>query len=194
MGAQFDTYYPNTTDVRQAKDLFYGRQQELCEQYGNDSYAGHLGIKDGLTIEDTLFNTEQEALDWLHENNNKWGSAHLVKYKGKVKKPYAKSKSTLERLNRLRLELQTFDKTVVKGIRAAKSKTIGCKSCGSSISRSHLHSVECPVCGQYDAFLTKTNKEKEARLRKTIRELQSRPVETREVDGEVLLIGGWCAS
>lgn len=60
------------------------KQRDLRHQYGNDGYAGHLGIKEGLSIRNVkVFETEDAACEWIDNASGKWDPAVAVKCKNR---------------------------------------------------------------------------------------------------------------
>ncbi len=196
MGANFETHEAGNCDTETLRDKFRELQEELCRQYGNDAYAGHLGITTGLTVSNKKFDSHEAAEEWLMENADKWDDSVAVQYASKVDKISKTGQVIIDRYNKLDKEFSGFDNTTLQAIKKAKSRTIGCKNCGSSISRKHLSSVNCPVCQRVQAFVSNTGKKQKDRLRERRAEAftQTRNTTHTKTSGYVWLIGGTCAS
>lgn len=81
-----------------------------------------------------------------------------------------------------------------KMIHNTKSKTIGCKQCGSTITRSYIgDSFECPVCG--DVILAETYKKALIKAQTDVgiaeNNLPSEEDRYEMVNGICYIIGGW---
>jgi rubrerythrin len=195
MGADLNTYtVSEDLTTEQVRKHFKEKQQELCYEYGNDGYAGHLGIKPGLSIKSLVFDSEDEAYDYIQENSDKWDDAIAVRFKAVVKKPSKSGRILQERYERLRDEVDNFESDVLREIKKAKSKNIGCKKCGSSIARKFLKSLSCPICNSYQQFVTPTNIKKYNRLKERRNVAQGRLIHVQQKDaaGHHWAIGGWC--
>lgn len=195
MGANFETHEAGNCNEQTLRDNFRKLQDDLCYQHGRDGYAGHLGITTGLTIHDKKFDSYTEAEEWLMDNANKGEDAVAVQYASKVDKITKAGQIIIDRYKRLDKEFSGFDKAILQNIKRAKSRTIGCKNCGSSISRKHLSSVNCPVCQNTQAFVSNTDKKRKDRLRERRAEAftQTRNTSHTKTSGYVWLIGGTCA-
>lgn len=79
MGAchQSILFTPKGNVIEEAK----GIQEDLCFNYGNGPYQGHLGIKDGIKKQRRVFDSIAEAESWSQDCNNKWGPADLLEIK-----------------------------------------------------------------------------------------------------------------
>ena len=85
MGAvnQYEGFNGKLTTVELTK-AYAKRQEELRHEYGNNPYAGHLGIKTGLVIRNLEpFETEREACVWIDNASGKWDPAVAVKCKNR---------------------------------------------------------------------------------------------------------------
>ncbi len=89
MGAHFDSYSLRASE-KQLRQHHTQLQEELCSQYGNDTYAGHLGIlPTGLNIlTKQCFKSFDEAYDYIQDHHSKWEVALAVSYREKRKKHY----------------------------------------------------------------------------------------------------------
>lgn len=80
MGACID-YYSFRGTEQQLKDFHKQKCTELCEEHGNDTYAGHLGIlPEGLNMCSGRFKGFNAAMEYVEENHSKWSQAMAVVY------------------------------------------------------------------------------------------------------------------
>lgn len=79
MGACFETVTIKAKNEIELRDKFAQMQRDLCYQYGHDTYAGHMGIVEGLEVRHKTFTTRREAVEWLDNNCEKWREAIAVK-------------------------------------------------------------------------------------------------------------------
>ncbi|EDM25790.1 hypothetical protein LNTAR_15277 [Lentisphaera araneosa HTCC2155] len=89
MGANFNCYTFRGTEKQLAKH-HNQLQEDLCVRYGNDTYAGHLGILPfGLDLQrKTVYKSFDEAREYLEDSHSKWDQAQAIPYRDKRKKYY----------------------------------------------------------------------------------------------------------
>lgn len=196
MGAEFRSWNGGECDSATLRKKFAEHQEDERDQNGNDIYSGHLGIVDGLNVTSRQFDTYEQAEDWLMDNAQKWESAEAVQYKGTVKKRTQSAQTASDRYERLNTEYNDFDKTVLKEVKSAKSKTIGCKHCGSNISRKYLTGLYCPVCHSANEFINDTRKNQKKRLGERVSEAREKfrnhNNKAKDTAGYLWLVGGTC--
>ena len=74
-------YYSFRGTEQQLKAFHRQKQRELCEEYGNDTYAGHLGILPaGLDMCKQRFRGFNAAMEYVEENHSKWNPPMAVVY------------------------------------------------------------------------------------------------------------------
>lgn len=195
MGAEFN-YYRYTGDKSEMSHYHEDTQIYERQQYGSDTYSGHLGILPcGLEVSSVKeFSNVNDAREYLQANHSKSESALAVPYMGNKDTHDASSKDLIRRKKKLFNEIKDFSAKKLKEIKAAKSKTIGCKPCGSSVSRKFLRGIDCPVCGEREVFYTTTNKKVLALKKQKYIDLERRPLKSKAKKGVCYLIGGWCPS
>lgn len=66
---------------KELEKWFVDRVDECRDEYGSNAYNGTFSTLRGLRITQNVFNTQQEAYDYLDKNTEKWGSAVAVKFK-----------------------------------------------------------------------------------------------------------------
>jgi hypothetical protein len=193
MGAALETYLSSSHTESEVSREFESYQEDLCRDRGNDTYAGHLGIKPGLEFVDGQCKNRAEAEEYILNNNQKWEAAMAVSFPSKGPTPSAKGRALLASIEKIRADYEGFSAKILRRIQDAKSKNIGCKACGSSVSRRHLGSCDCPVCGTRQAFLTNTDKKRLENLHLTLLAKKRKKVDMKEGKRLSYLIGGWCA-
>ena len=195
MGAEFN-YYVYKGDKSKLEDYHREEQQDQCLQFGNDSYAGHIGVMpSGIDfVKRKPFASASEAREYLEDNHNKWDCAMAVPYKTIGKTFSNASFKLMDQRDKVQSELKTLEADILLRIRTTKSKTIGCKKCGSSISRLHITSTDCPVCGKRESFYSTTQATQIKRKREKLDRLNAKPLTSTK--GKVIhyVVGGWCAS
>ena len=194
MGAEFN-YYVYKGDKSKLEDYHREEQQDQCLQFGNDSYAGHIGVMpSGIDfVKRKPFASASEAREYLEEHHSKWDYAMAVPYQTIGETFSQASFKLMDRRDKVQKEFKELDKNIMLSIKGTKSKTIGCKSCGSSIVRAFLLSPQCPVCGKYDVFYSKTQGDQLDRKRAQLNRLNAKPLTSTK--GKVIhyVVGGWCA-
>lgn len=196
MGSQLDTYiHPNNPTNQEIKDQFVSEQQDSISQYGNDTYAGHLGIKGGLTIDKKIYDSYADAEEEM-ENNDKWGSAWALGYHDDKCKINLSADKIRLKLRGIQNDINEFKKNTIADIRNTKSKTIGCKKCGSSVSRKFVHNLDCVVCSHDNAYATTTYLKrldaKKAKWTKVKQDLTDSASKAKIGKGISYLVGGYC--
>jgi hypothetical protein len=201
MGSEFNSYIHSSSNPTKSelRDEFRGEQEEARDQYGNDTYAGHLGIKGGLDIEDgRIFKDENEACDYIEEHNGKWDSALAVPFKARVSVPSSSRTKAIEAVTKCEKDLADFRVKTLSDIKATKSKTIGCKNCGSSTNRKFVNSFNCVVCGSKNAYLSTTSlnriKAKQVKLDNFRDKRNNITGGFKDAQGVKYMVGGWCPS
>lgn len=164
MGAhniEFDIPDGPASKVREA---FKSRREDdrACNGH-QDGYSGDFQTVDDVEIHDKVFNDYDEAHKYCLDNAEKWSHVVAVKYRDfshlKSKNNSVKfikgdlvSKKLLTLKQRLDKEVESLETLRLKTYEAmknAKSKTIGCKGCGSQINRQFVRqNMFCPVCSK----------------------------------------------
>lgn len=195
MGAEFN-YYIHRGAKDELEEYHNEHQSEMRATYGNDTYAGHIGIMPGGidSAGVTPFPTRNEAVAYLDENHCKWDCAMAVPFKGSVQSCDARSKRIIVQRQKAAKDLVNARATIMSKIKSTKSKTIGCKYCGSAISRRFLHGADCPVCKKADVLLSKTQVQKLQRLEAKLKKLRAEPLNRDEKAGVNYVVGGWCSA
>jgi len=87
MGANAEHIKITATSDKQFHKKYAAYCEEQCYQYGNDSYAGHLGIKSGRP-QDISYKFKgkslrgkayYEACELIDENSDKWDAPAYIK-------------------------------------------------------------------------------------------------------------------
>lgn len=198
----------------------------LCEEdayeSGSGAYAGNATtMGKHVRFYDKLFSSEEEAYNWVIHNHQKWGDPYACSFylpktageRAKAKIQHAKEKLVQEKKKKME-----FMNEEIKAFLGRSSQFVGCKSCGSKLSRKHFansrftslgsHSVyrdgnyftqygrlpKCPLCSHSlisnsaNAKLVKLNE----RVEKAERALQEaeKPSPSKDVGW---VVGGWAA-
>lgn len=194
MGSVFHSY---TSSLNKNELLSYHsdyQEQERIEG-GCYTYAGHMGIMpEGLEFADVKpFKSAADAEEYLAEHHSKWERAMAVSFKGKANVPDSKSERLIKSIKKAEEDLKSLEDRIIKGIRDAKSKTIRCKCCESSIRRRHLRNADCPVCGMSKIFYSNTHRKQLKSKLEKIAELRNRKVNRVMRNTTCYVVGGWCA-
>jgi hypothetical protein len=147
------------------------RDQDRSYNGHQEGYSGDWQTINHIAFPGNFFKTKDEAFEYCRENCDK-RSGLAVRFKSvdensiKANKKLLKAEELIKEC--LKLEEEIYKKitetkaSIFEEAKSSKSKSIGCKECGSSINRAHLKSMNCPVC-QND-FTSETNKGKLAKL------------------------------
>lgn len=137
------THYEYTKDVK--KDI--ARVLEVLDRIAYDpqessGYHGNMTFHDGK-----VYDNEAEAMEAIGSYDDGWYSDHAVLFKdcAAVKKTAAMRKKD-EQIAAAREKACEINEKY--RLPSGSTAYIGCKECGSKISRKHLRSCNCPVCGK----------------------------------------------
>ncbi|NBW41249.1 hypothetical protein EBR25_09640 [bacterium] len=161
-----------------------------------------------------LFSSEEEAYNWVINNHRKWGSPYACSFylpKASGERAKAKIQRAKEKLMQEKKKKMEFMNEEVKAFLGRSSELVGCKGCGSKLSRKHFASSrftslgshysinygrlpECPLCSHpllsnsAKAKLVKLN-ERVEKAEKALEEAQ-KPAPSKEIGW---VVGGWAA-
>ena len=172
----------------------------MCSERGQDTYAGHIGIVNGLDISSQVFKDSRTAEEWLVNNTEKWGSAKAVKVGdfSKVFPVTMAEKKMNEAYIALKEEITNWDATIIKRVKAGKSAQKGCDKCGSKISIKHISHANCPVCGDHKFLKTATDDKKLSVMQSKFKDMTAKiSVAKKKYETNAKetfwLVGAWCA-
>jgi len=137
------------------------QRQDASNNGSREGYSGDFQTVSSVDFHSKEFTDYNEAHDYCLDNAEKWSTVVAVKYKcfnhlkksGKALKFISgelvsnKLLTLKERLVNEKLADSNLRDKITKGIKEAKSKTIGCKNCNSQVNRKYVKQVLCcPVC------------------------------------------------
>ena len=151
MGANLDyrTYF---TDDKKEIQSNWDQDVQHSQDMDGHSYSGCIGmLGDDISYVSKIFNSVDEAKDYISETHRKWDSNPLAvpfRIQGGKKVPaYLKNAKT--KYDQAREKQRQIVEKIHKDITInAQSKFISCKNCISKINRSFLRVADCPVCRQ----------------------------------------------
>lgn len=213
MGANFQSYTFNKFNPGAEKETIQreweAMREENLHECGHDSYSGGIGTMapgvDFVSIRP--FESEAEAEEYLADNHDKWDAALAVPYKGSILVPTKEEAAHAEKLQKAQAYLDALMSRTLIDIKSTKSKTIGCKKCGSHINRQYLreesptqswytrsYDLTCPIC-RGASLLSDTQKKLLAAAQKKVSDLEHAPIKEgwMRKDGIAYVVGGWCA-
>jgi len=201
MGACFDSRTFKASSEKKLKEDFAEYQEHMCNENGQDSYAGHIGIANGLIIENKTFKNENEAHDYVSNRAEKWQAAVAVKVGdfSKVFPVTATEKKEVLKLDELKERVSNFQKDLIVRVKQSKSTQRGCKKCGSKISVKYVKDICCPVCGDHHFIETETDTKNLTNLKVKLKEQQTKVnVMSKKYDEKTKdtywFVGALCAS
>lgn len=193
---------------------FRGIVEDQQYEDGHDAYSGTFGSNSGLRVTQKVFADEESAQEWISENAEKWGNVLAVKV-GDFNAGYFGTKTgqaLLAKHAALAKELDEFDDTLVKRVKAGKSKFRSCSKCESKIAVKYIGDVlgfkpsqreayyrptACPVCGS-EFIRTPTDQKHYDALKKryeaTNAEVNTRKRADKAGNSAYWLLGAWVAS
>lgn len=219
MGACFNskTYPPMLSSELEQK--YREMIEQLRFERGNDGYNGTFTTNSGLSITTRQFPDLKAADEWLENNARKWEDVLAVRFGAwpALFEETPQGRDLVAKRQELEKAYEGFDLGIIRRVRSAKSKTKGCKKCGSSIAVSHIHedrrryeylgerlriqdrhpALDCPVCG-HAYLLTDTDTKRRAALLERLKAVQQKEREARakyaakHYDGRSgWALGGW---
>ena len=201
MGACFDTVSFKASNDKKLKEDFARYQEIQCDENGSDAYAGHIGIANGLVIENKTFKTSNEAHEYLANRAKKWEAAIAVKVGdfSKIFPVTATEKKEVTKLEELKERVNNFQKELILRVKQSKSTQRGCKKCGSKIAVKYVKEIFCPVCGDYHFIETETDTKNFNTLKSKLKEQQTKVTDlSKKYDEKTKetywYVGAWCAS
>ncbi len=163
------------------------------------SYSGTWASKDsGVNFINRTFTNYDVAYDYIMEHNNKWDCVDAVKVIEKLGTPTQnlRIEKQKEKVSLARKKVEEFDKNWFANMKNAKSKTKGCKHCGSRKNISNIHFNHCSDCSH--TYLTEPQLKRRARLEgfvtKEKEKMESLISKKGGKTNEYFLVGGWCSS
>lgn len=192
MGANLVTTTFEDCPRKLLDEIFEEYLQEDQRENGCDPYSGALSAKEWwLNYVDKQFKSDEEAYEYIDEHSDKWGPSLACKVTtGETPR---KAIELTNKLFKVKTTLDEFDREVLNRIKKGKSKTKGCKRCGSSIAVAYLHKTDCPIC--HATLYTDTDKKRRDALREKHKRLRTQRDELpNETFKSHWLVGGWCPS
>lgn len=205
MGGATDFRVYKFSDRKKVEREFKEACEEARYEHGHGGYTGTIAEVHGIgRWVDRRFGSDGEAMDYASEHHNKWDPAMAVSFclpveKGEREKN--REKKAREKVKAAEKKLTDACNKARKAFAEAKSKTVGCKGCGSKMSREHLarflmhRVVRCPLC-DHD-LLPATFRERQAKLKAAVEEARKAAEEEAKpkTNGKIgWVVGGWFSS
>ena len=199
MGASFDYVEVEAKDFSEASKRFNKACEESRYMNGRE-YSGCIGMKDGCVNTNKVFNTGEEAMHYIEENNEKWDSATAVRFKASGRETTASQnarKKHNEKVGKARENLGKLKSQIETEIATAKSEFKACRHCKSKVNKKYIRNSACPVC--HTDMLSPTQQNRLHRLELKLQEAETarenfKPKYTGGGKKEKWLIGGWCSA
>lgn len=126
-------------DEKVSKAVVMADIREHAEQDG-DGYASRFTWHDNTAP----FESYEKAKEFIDAVDRNWYDDHAVKFKD-----YSGIKST--KIDEYEAKIAELTKAQAEYIKSHSVKTfqaefIGCKKCGSKLSKNYLHADQCPLC------------------------------------------------
>lgn len=125
------------------------KRQEIiaeCAEYANRNgdYPNQIEGA-GIRFKDnTVYSCYEDAEKAIQEMDSGWYDNIAVKYKDVHSIKSAKIDDIRRRINETQEKKVAY--SMAHDISTFKSQYIGCKKCGSKLSKDHLHGYYCPLC------------------------------------------------
>ena len=198
----------------------------LCEEdayeSGSGTYAGNsTTMGPNVSFQNKLFSSEEEAYEWVIKNHRKWCdplacSFYLPKASGERSK--AKIQRAKEKLMKEEKNKMEWMNDQINTFLGRSSELVGCKGCGSKLSRKQLSNSrftslgshhrysdggysthygrlpQCPLCSH--SLLSNSANEKLVKLSERVEKAKSalaeaqKPTPSKDIGW---VVGGWAA-
>lgn len=210
MGASGYYITVNVDDKKKVQERWDGAYEEDAYESGQGAYAGNATTMGKVIARfyDKKFDSENEAIDFLHETHRKWSPPIAVSFKLPIepgKRWQAKKDKAHNKRNVASDKLKLAQRAIRQAFIDRKSKFVGCKNCGSKLSHEHMtlnmkrfpagNSIpDCPVCKA--SLLSNTDQNKLAKLKEKLDKAEeeyraaSRPPVGKKIGW---VVGGWAA-
>jgi len=199
MGAYFNSISFSVCAEPELRTLFQSHQAECRYEGGNDGYAGHMGVANGLSVSEQTFTNSVEAEEWLSDHAKKWGPAIAVKVGNfALAFPMTQMEKKLDQnYKAISAQLDTWEAGLVAQAKSAKSLLRTCSACESKIAVKYLRTSSCPVCLSSKFLTTVTSDQKLSALQikhKTLSAQIQKAKEKYATNTAHWLVGALCAS
>jgi len=193
------------SDREKVKKSFLADQKEAVYEDGAGPYSGTIATMRGGISQwyDKKFATEQEAVDFMLDQHEKWGPAVAVSYL----LPQAPGDAQKKRIEEARTRIKDaedhsseLNKKLRETFKARTSKFLGCASCGSKLNHEKLVALTqytriiCPLC--QTSLLSETDQNRLAAAKLKVEERQKALAELQKPDTGTecgWVVGGWAA-
>ena len=167
MGAIFLSHNFGCIEKDDLKVAISNLMEHLRYEEGNCYDAGHLGNNSYRIFDERVFNSDDELINYIEEHSGK-GASIVASYRlskledesPTTKRLKSKNLDLIKTIDQCNSDHQTYLKGLVQRAKTAKSKTRGCKACGSMIATQYITMVICPVCNNNDFIITVTDRKK----------------------------------
>lgn len=217
MGAVTEIKYFSSCSIAELSKKIDSAINADIDEYGNRPYGGAWGEKKGQGFDvcragEPLLG-EDAAVEYIEEHSDRWGLLALrvcrvddvtaKSFDKKIQQACSKRKSLEDTLH----GKKSVRALALERIQAAKSQHRQCTNCHSRLAVKYLKSANCPVCGELDFLLSKTDllkldkaEAKKITVTTEIESLQKKKLakalsvaSVDKPDTWFWLVGGWCS-
>lgn len=205
MGAHDSYITYKDSDREKVKQAFLADQKDAIHEDGAGPYSGTIATMRGGIGQwyDKKFPTQQEAVDFMLEQHQKWEPAVAVSYL-LPKAPTDAQKKRIEEAQARIKDAETHSSELNKKLRetfkARTSKFLGCATCGSKLNHEKLVALTqhtriiCPLC--QTSLLSETDQSRLAAAKLKVEERQKALAELQKPTTGTeygWVVGGWAA-
>jgi hypothetical protein len=197
MGSEYQSFTvrnnPSAKEIRHEFDGYRDDRYSVEEGYSGTLYEkGHIRI-----LDNKVFKNEDEAEEYLSDENGKWDDAWAVPFHDMCDLPKATKVRAKKALDKAKQEVIDFEADIVKRIRNAKSKTISCSCCKTRFQRTSIHSISCNNCNRVTGIASATDQKRLNTKRQNVRKAEKKYSEvrndTKKGKGISYVCGGNCS-
>lgn len=129
-----------------SKEKVSSAWESLCEEdayeSGSGAYAGNATtMGPNVVFYNNLLSSEEEAYQWVIDNHQKWGRPYACSFylpKASGERAKAKIKRAQEKLVEAKKKKLEFMNGEINAFVNRSSELVGCKGCGSKLSRKYF--------------------------------------------------------
>lgn len=210
MGASGYYITVKAEDKKKVQEHWDSTYEEDAYESGQGAYAGNATTMGKVIARfyDKKFDTENEAVDFLHKTHNKWSPPIAVSFRLPAepsKRWEAKKNKAQHKRNVASDKLKLAQKAIRQAFIERRSKFVGCKNCGSKLSHDHMvldmnrfpsqvRTPDCPVCKA--SLISKTDQGKLDKLQEKLNKAQEEyRIACQLPVGKKIgwVVGGWAA-
>ena len=156
MGAHSYTVTYDFSDKEKVSQAWKSLYEQDAYESGSGAYAGNATtMGERVNFYNKLFSSEEEAYEWVINNHQKWGNPYACSFylpKTAGERAKAKIQRAKDKLMQEEKKKMEFINEEVSAFLGRSSQFVGCKGCGSKLSRKQFASSRFTSLGSYHPY------------------------------------------